>query len=62
VTLEDETRDEGGGEKSFKALVVLSYSIIGMEISLIFVVFIRLHVWKLIQLLDETEGERKRLI
>jgi hypothetical protein len=61
VTLEDETRDEGGGEKSFKALVVLSYSIICMEISLIFVVFIRLHVWKLIQLLDETEGRERHL-
>jgi hypothetical protein len=33
-----------------------------MEISLIFVVLIELHAWKLIQLLDETEGERKRLI
>jgi hypothetical protein len=32
-----------------------------MEISLIFVVLIELHAWKLIQL-DETEGERKRLI
>jgi hypothetical protein len=51
VTLEDKTRDEGGEEKSFKAVVVLSYSIICMEISLIFVVFIELHACKLIQLL-----------
>lgn len=36
---------------------VLSYSIICMKVYLVFVVLIRLHEYKLIRLLDETQGK-----